>query len=268
MGHCRCKNLPKKDQVVQHINHLVSQNGFLTPDQIRDHITTTLHTSLSTSCVRFWMKRSGITRKKAVRVFQRPGLDEERKLFAEQHLTVWPTGRAISIDETAFYFDMKPAFGYSHKSRRLCVNKHVGEKCRWSCVMAVCDERVLGWKLIKGSIKSHDFANFVAGLDLAGRDILILDNAAIHKTSAVARVIDERNLTAVFLPPYSPQFQPIEHCFSVLKHAYRMACVNDTRHSATPPCADVVAERIQTAVTRLTSDCLQNTFRACWSRTC
>jgi transposase len=52
-------------------------------------------------------------------------------------------------------------------------------------------------------------------------DIVIMDNLGSHKADAVRRIIRAAGATAVFLPPYSPDFNPIEQAFSKLKSALR-----------------------------------------------
>jgi len=47
--------------------------------------------------------------------------------------------------------------------------------------------------------------------------ILILDNCAIHKSEALREVVEACGILLVFLPPYSPDFNPIEESFSCVK---------------------------------------------------
>jgi hypothetical protein len=46
------------------------------------------------------------------------------------------------------------------------------------------------------------------------KSILILDNCAIHKTRALREIVEGSGQVLVFLPPYSPDFNPIEESFS------------------------------------------------------
>lgn len=54
-------------------------------------------------------------------------------------------------------------------------------------------------------------------------DIVVLDNLGSHKGAAVERAIVERGASVLFLPPYSPDFNPIEQVFSKLKAMLRKA---------------------------------------------
>jgi transposase len=50
---------------------------------------------------------------------------------------------------------------------------------------------------------------------------LLLDNVAFHKTRSVVECMSRRGLVPVFVPPYSPQFNPIEYVFSYIKRRLR-----------------------------------------------
>ena len=54
-------------------------------------------------------------------------------------------------------------------------------------------------------------------------DIVILDNLSVHKDPVSARHIEQAGATLVFLPPYSPDLNPIEHVFAKLKALARGA---------------------------------------------
>src|SRR3546814_16613239 len=54
-------------------------------------------------------------------------------------------------------------------------------------------------------------------------DIVILDNLSSHKGDEAAALIAERGATLLFLPPYSPDLNPIAMAFAKLKHLLRKA---------------------------------------------
>ena len=53
--------------------------------------------------------------------------------------------------------------------------------------------------------------------DLSPGDIVIMDNLSSHKAAAARNVIEAAGAKLLFLPPYSPDFNPIEQAFSKLK---------------------------------------------------
>jgi transposase len=58
---------------------------------------------------------------------------------------------------------------------------------------------------------------------LAAGDVVVMDNLAVHKRAGVAAAIEAVGATVVFLPPYSPDLNPIEKAFSKLKARLRAA---------------------------------------------
>lgn len=60
-----------------------------------------------------------------------------------------------------------------------------------------------------------------AWLDPSKKYVLILDNAGFHKTNVVKEVLREREkwIAVEYIPPYSPELNPIETCWKVTKHA-------------------------------------------------
>ena len=58
---------------------------------------------------------------------------------------------------------------------------------------------------------------------LRSGDIVIMDNLGSHKADAIRTAIRKVGARVLFLPPYSPDLNPIEHVFSKLKHFMRIA---------------------------------------------
>ena len=54
-------------------------------------------------------------------------------------------------------------------------------------------------------------------------DILVMDNLRVHKTERVKEMIEAAGVEILYLPPYSPDFNPIEEAFSKIKNLIRKA---------------------------------------------
>ena len=67
------------------------------------------------------------------------------------------------------------------------------------------------------------YAEQVLGPTLKPGDIVIMDNLPAHKSAAVRRVIEATGAELRLLPPYSPDFNPIENAFAKLKALLRKA---------------------------------------------
>ncbi len=67
------------------------------------------------------------------------------------------------------------------------------------------------------------FAEHVLSPQLQRGHMVILDNLGAHKVDSVRRSIESRGATVLYLPPYSPDFNPIEQAWSKLKQLLRGA---------------------------------------------
>ena len=80
--------------------------------------------------------------------------------------------------------------------------------------------------VLDGPINRHAFTVYVRQVlvpELEAGDIVIMDNLSSHKAPAVREAIEATGATLRFLPPYSPDFNPIEQAFSKLKAHLRKA---------------------------------------------
>ena len=75
-------------------------------------------------------------------------------------------------------------------------------------------------RLFEGSCKANDFNQWLAeqvSPRLTENHVVILDNARLHKTSETRQLIEASGASLMFLPPYSPDYNPIEHDFANIK---------------------------------------------------
>lgn len=80
--------------------------------------------------------------------------------------------------------------------------------------------------VLDGAVNAAAFEVYVEKIlipELRPGDIVIMDNLSSHKQPAVRRLIEAAGAELRFLPPYSPDFNPIEKAFSKLKALLRKA---------------------------------------------
>jgi len=110
--------------------------------------------------------------------------------------------------------------------------------------------------VIDGSINGESFLAYVRQVlvpTLSHGDIVIMDNLGSHKSAAVREAIETAGAELRFLPPYSPDFNPIENAFSKLKALLRKAAAR-TR--------DALWDAVAAALDAFTPDECANYFAA------
>ena len=94
---------------------------------------------------------------------------------------------------------------------------------RWSILPAIGINRYLDWEVYHGSFNTERFCLFVEHLMSkmtafpGPRSVLVLDNARIHYSQRLRDICEVAGVHLVYLPPYSPDLNPIESSFNELK---------------------------------------------------
>ncbi|KAF7700526.1 hypothetical protein CDIK_1035, partial [Cucumispora dikerogammari] len=80
---------------------------------------------------------------------------------------------------------------------------------------------IISTKIIDGGYNSEKFGDFIDISASVGAfsnsPILIMDNASIHETQFILNKLEDYGVEVKFLSPYSPDLNPIENCFSIIK---------------------------------------------------
>ena len=134
--------------------------------------------------------------------------------------------RLVFIDETWASTNMARLRGRSKKGERLRAGIPHGH---WKTTTFVAGLRLTGMVallVLDGPINRdafHAYVNQVLVPELAPGDIVVMDNLGSHKGPAVRDAIEAAGATLLYLPPYSPDFNPIENAFAKLKALLRKA---------------------------------------------
>jgi transposase len=121
---------------------------------------------------------------------------------------------------------MAPLRGWAPRGQRLAASVPHGHWKTLTFVAALRIDRVDAPWIIDGPINGELFSLYVENVlapTLASGDVVILDNLGSHKGKAVRRTIRQAGAHMLFLPPYSPDLNPIEQLFAKLKHWMRDA---------------------------------------------
>ncbi len=134
--------------------------------------------------------------------------------------------RLVFIDETWAKTNMAPLRGWGPRGQRLIGKAPHGRWHTLTFLAALRADRIDAPCLFNGPINGQKFLAYVEQFlvpTLSSGDIVIMDNLGSHKSKAVRKAIRSAGAKLLFLPPYSPDLNPIEQAFAKLKHWLRQA---------------------------------------------
>jgi transposase len=155
----------------------------------------------------------------------RPDIARKRAFWKKHQASIDPR-RLVFIDETWTKTNMAPLRGWGPRGQRLDAKVPYGHWKTMTFVAALRCDRIDAPCVFDGPINAHSFLAYVNHQlvpVLKPRDIVVLDNLGSHKGRAVRAAIRAAGARLVFLPPYSPDLNPIEQVFAKLKHLMRKA---------------------------------------------
>ena len=157
------------------------------------------------------------------------------KAFLEEIKDI-PVGSLIYIDETGIDKYLHREHGYAPKGEAL-VEAIPGRKyARTSIVAGQRGSEVLAPMTYDGTMDSAFFeAWFEFQAIPASRpgDVFVLDNASVHRKNALQEICGRHGRRVIFLPPYSPELNPIEKLWAKIKKLLRsIMYLHDTLEDA------------------------------------
>ena len=140
-----------------------------------------------------------------------PGLDPARLVF---------------IDETAAATNLTRPRGYAPRGERLIDAAPYGRWHTTTFVGALRADGFIAPMVIDGAVNGELFLAYVEKVlvpELRPGDVVVMDNLGSHTAAGVRRAIEGAGGRLLYLPPYSPDFSPIENAFAKLKGLLRAA---------------------------------------------
>jgi hypothetical protein len=129
------------------------------------------------------------------------------------------------VDETWASINMAPLRGWGPRGQKLIGKSPHGRWRTMTFIAALRCDRIDA-TYVFGPINGRTFTAWVEQClvpTLKPGDVVILDNLGSHKNKAVRHAMRAAGARILFLPPYSPDLNPIEQVFAKLKHLLRKA---------------------------------------------
>jgi len=136
--------------------------------------------------------------------------------------------RFVFVEECSSNTSLAPLYGWARKGERAHqkVPRNWGKNM--TLISSIGKERGMGASLVvEGSTNGTVFETYLEDVllpTLKRGQVVVMDNLSAHKAERVRELIEGKGCELIYLPPYSPDFNPIEQAFSKLKSYLREAC--------------------------------------------
>jgi len=206
---------------------IIGRNPDAYLDEMVDLIDNETGQRVSKSTIWRYLTNAGFTMKKITKVaVERSVVERQRYLDRVCH---YRAEQLVFVDESSV--DRRTTY----RGRAWSI---VGTKAqrkafflrgrRFSVLPALSlDQGIIHCKIVEGAFRSDSFKEFILGLldqmepFPARNSVIVMDNCKIHKRADILEAIREQGVRYEFLPPYSPDFNPIELSFSAMKYHLR-----------------------------------------------
>lgn len=155
----------------------------------------------------------------------RPDVLRRRRAWFEAQPDLDPD-RLVFIDETWASTNMARTHGRALRGERLRAAVPHGHWLTTTFVAGLRNTGMVAPMVLDGPINGSLFQDYVEQVlvpELRPGDIVVMDNLGSHKGAGVRAAIEAAGASLLYLPPYSPDFNPIEQAFAKLKAMLRKA---------------------------------------------
>lgn len=154
--------------------------------------------------------------------------EKRREEYLEEIKGIDPANLVYS-DETGIDDNEVVLTGWALRGERCHAQKKAERKTRYNITAALNLNLLFAPFLFEGYSNAAVYETYIERVlvpALKPGMVLIIDNASFHKSKKIKALIEAANCRIIFLPPYSPDFNPIEHHWTAVKHAIRKAAEN------------------------------------------
>jgi len=134
--------------------------------------------------------------------------------------------RLVFVDECSTNTSLAPLYAWSPKGERAPCSLPGNWGANVTLLASMSLEGMAECLAVEGSTTTEVFETYLERFlvpSLQAGQVMIMDNLSSHKGSRVRQLIEERGCQLVYLPPYSPDFDPIEEAFAKIKALLRKA---------------------------------------------
>ena len=152
--------------------------------------------------------------------------DEIKKAEFKEEIEKLEKKKLVYVDESGINRILQREYGYAERGVRVHGKVKGRREKRISCIAAYKERKLLAPMRFEGYTESKLFNQWLKEClipELEKGDTVILDNASFHKSPETRQLIEEAGCKLIYLPPYSPDLNPIEKVWARLKMIIRYA---------------------------------------------
>lgn len=135
-------------------------------------------------------------------------------------------GRFVFVDECSTNTSLAPIYGWSRRGERVCFEAPRNWGANITLLSSMTLEGMGPSLAVDGATTKAVFETYIERVlapTLSPGRIVVMDNLSSHKSSRIRELIEDRGCELFYLPPYSPDLNPIEEAFAKLKALLRRA---------------------------------------------
>ena len=157
---------------------------------------------------------------------KREDVAQARKEWKEkqEHHVELPVDKLVFLDESGVNIDMVRRYGRAKNKNRVNDYAPVNTPKKTTLVSSLRLDGTQAYEFFQGSLNGKNFLSYVKNTlipTLKKGNIVVMDNLSCHKVKGVKEAIEEAGASVLYLPPYSPDFNPIEMMWSKIKALLR-----------------------------------------------
>jgi len=184
--------------------------------------------------------------------------EQARKKWLED-LAKLAIEKLIFLDETSSFVNISRSYGWAPTSERVFDSFPKGKKQRVSLIAAIgLNAHLAEHALVHPeSVDKNAFKAYLVNVllpKLESGTTLVMDNWTVHKGDDITELVESYGCKILYLPTYSPDFNPIEYLFSKIK-----TFIKKLRPSSLPELIDAFSD----AATSITLKHIADTFKHC-----
>ena len=217
------KRKNKLENLKSWIKSYISVKPFIRLKDVIIKIYELFKISIGISSVSRFLKKHNISYKKMRKVTKRPTNSEEIKNEFKNKMRNYGLDNILSFDEVGFQIEMYPSKGWSPKGERCNYESKKSGRKNYTGSFLICSKGIVSWSLSCKAMNIEYMLEFLDSLKTSDvkNKIIVMDNLRVHHNLKVKEKIKGFDLEIEWIPPYSPELNPVEEMFSMLKRELR-----------------------------------------------